>query len=526
MNEKPRLRLFIKENTACLIIAFVGMILLHASSLIGKAIGIDTEALLYYGDDFYKGWLNSGRQGLVLLHKLLYFWCDGFNHIAAGIYTIIFLMVALTAWIYLFRVVSNKENKLGNIVFCLIIISHTILTEQVYFRIQSAEVCLSFAFVAISILLLVDVVTKNKIGMPDIFKVIIIVFLNLISFSIYQIMVPLYIFGCVAVLLLRFSFVNREMKPWTESVKMAVVFLISFIVNEVITLSFFNGSEYLGNQIYWKTESFGKCIYQIISHVVRAGVIGRRIYFAPTYAVYAILLAITFLMLAKQNKYKKDGIVFLVIVLIFTVGAPFYMTVLCGGESVIRSQLLLPFTLGFMAYALMFVLTNTDIISNKCNPKLAKGIILLIIAINIITITQQAILSIRLHYTDKIRYTYDEAFAYELIDEINKFQNEDKSLPVVFIGSRSSQLDSFCIDDGDVIGYSFFDWDTNSEPYSYHSSLRIIGFLSALGTTYTEPDTAKMDSAYDYSLSMNTYPVSGGIVVYDGMIIVKLSDRQ
>lgn len=524
MQDKAKFYIFLKENIICVLISVVAGLLIHGSALLGRAIGIDTEALLYYGDDFYQGWLNSGRQGLVLLHRILYGWCDGFNGVYSGILTIIFMTLACACWIYLFRCVTGKNSFIGNIVFCLLVISHTILTEQVYFRIQSAEVCLGFAIVAFSVLLLYRVVVDMAypdcpiLSVKKLSYLVCIILLNMLAFSIYQIMVPLYIFGCVTVLLLRMTYMTNSFRPWTESVKMGVVFVISFAINEIITLIFFNGSEYLGNQIYWKTESIGTCIYQIASHIVRAGIIGRRIYFAPSFAIYMILVVIISVIYAKEKTLKKNQIIFWVIAILFTFAAPFYMTVICGGEAVIRSQLLLPFTIAFMGYFLMAAINDATV-----KPWL---LVILIVAVNLFTISEQATLSIRLNHTDKVRYAQDEKLAYELIEKIDELQNADNSLPVVFIGSSETKFDSFCIEDGDVIGYSFFDWDTEGEPYSYRSTLRIIGFLSTLGTTYTEPDSTKMEEYYQYSIEMNSYPETDSVWKYEDAIIVKLSDRR
>lgn len=515
----------IKENIICWIMVVVATIVTHASMLFGGRCGIDTEAMYYYGRDFYQGWLNSGRYGL-LLTKIVTFGMN-FNPYVCGVLTIIFLLLACVLWTYLYRCVCvGRNSTLGNIVFSLIIIVHTIITEQIYFIIQSAEIAFAFALMAVSILITYNLfVSNNESGdkinqskVKTIITLFIALLLNLWVFSTYQVMIPLYIFGVVSVLYLHCVMDEESIENhyWILSFKFAGLFIVSFIINEVITLTFFNGSSYINNQIFWGKLPLSTCIYQIASHVARAGILGRRIYFAPTYVIYVVLFILITIKLLKGREIFRDKkrAFFAWILVLFAIIAPFYMTIICGGEPVIRSQLVLPFAIAFMGY-----------VSICMCPDMKKVIAIVIVATNIITVSEQCVMTIRLNYTDKVRYEQDVKMSMELIDRIDEYQNADKSMPVVFIGKKPAKLEGACISTGDVIGFSFYDWDTDPEPYSYHSTLRVIGFMSTLGTTYTEPDTGRMADAYEYSVNMKSYPDDGCIDVYDGMIIVKLSDR-
>lgn len=526
------------------------MLILHGSMMLGKSVGIDADQMFYKGRDFYISWLVIGRQGLVLLKFILM--GGNYNPYLCGALTIIFMVIAGIAWTYLFKTASGKTHKTGNILFCLILAGHTILTEQFYFKIQSAEVSLGFVMTAISIhlayrLFLEDgALSKNW---QKILSVFLIVLLNLITFSIYQVMIPLYIFGCVAVLFLHYGVKNREGKrAWTVSFEFAGIFIFSFILNEIITILFFSKSSYTSDQIYWKQESVSKCIYQIISHIARAGVIGKGIYYAPTYAVFVLLMIILTVYLMKTQKSNR---IYLAVVALFIVTAPFYMTILIGGEVVIRSQLVMPFTMAYMGYLISLPVgklqqeytsksanesaqiadkaaesanINSNIPNEKKKIKFIKILRILALSVSVITITEQSVLTLMLNHTDAVRYKQDEALAYELIEKIDEVQNADRSLPVVFIGSHPSEPGSFCIKSGEIIGYSFFDWDTDLEPYSYYSTMRIIAFMSMLGTRYEAPDTSMVKEAYEYSKSMDDYPDADSIQIYDGMIIVRLSE--
>ena len=536
---------FIVDNAICWVVVLVASIALHASMLFGKALGIDTEAIMYFGRDFYGGWTNTGRQGLVLA-KYVLFSLD-FNPIVSGVLTIIFLLIAVICWTYMFHMAAGgRSGKVQNIIFSLLLVSHTILTEQVYFRIQSAELALGFALLAVSVSIQLWIMREAHKSSTKVCFWILSALINLWIFGIYQSMLPLYILTVAAIMYLhcvvRYEYDGIcEAHPWLMSIKFAGLFILTFAVNEAITLKYFTGSAYLSNQIYWGTEPIGVCLRNIASHIARAGILGRRVYFVPSYIVYVILmLLITNLYLKKITSNTKlstqtlspkkisslsrSFAIYTYILFIFLAGAPFYMTIICGGESVIRSQLNLPFAIAIMGYLLVGACTRVVNVENR--DVFSRILVILIVVVNLFTIAEQATCTVLLDYTDKVRYAQDEELALKMIDDISGYQDEDNSLPVAFVGRRPAELNKYCVKTGDMVGASFFDWDTDPEPYSYHSSLRIIGFLSTLGTTYTEPAAETMDEYVTYAeANMTDYPAEGSICKKDGVVIVRLSGR-
>ena len=117
-----------------------------------------------------------------------------------------------------------------------------------------------------------------------------------------------------------------------------------------MTKLFFSGSGYLNGQVLWGQESVGACLFNIGKHMLKV-LLGTQIYYAKTFGVYFLLLVFFCAGLLLHHKEKK-GKYLGVIVLILLFLAPFLLTIICGGEPVVRSQLVLPFTLSFMAYAL------------------------------------------------------------------------------------------------------------------------------------------------------------------------------
>lgn len=129
-------------------------ILIHGSKLFSENIGIDTEHIIYAREGLYSSWDGIGRYGLIFLKNLL--GQHIYNHFFAGILTILCLIGAVVAFGYLFSYVKGKpQDKEGILLFLFsaAVIAHPIMTEQIYFSLQSAEVALSFILCAVSLFL-------------------------------------------------------------------------------------------------------------------------------------------------------------------------------------------------------------------------------------------------------------------------------------------------------------------------------------------------------------------------------------
>ena len=77
----------------------------------------------------------------------------------------------------------------------------------------------------------------------------------------------------------------------------------------------------------------------------------------------------------------------------------------------------------------------------------------------IISLHQGQIMT-QLFMVSHMTYEYDKATAVSICDDINEVSTEEglDRFPVVFVGSKRPNLPSI-YPKGDVIGYSFFEWD-------------------------------------------------------------------
>lgn len=530
------LREYVKRNGLLWVAVFLFVGLCHGSMLLGGTVGIDTEDMIVRRDYFYESWLITGRQGLVLLKKLM-----GniiFSPYLAGVLTLVFLTLACILWTWLFACITGKENKAAAFVFSALLNVSSILTEQLYFKLQSAEISLSFCLAAAALSLvfwgrkLLADKEKKRYGRICLLGA---AALNLVTFSVYQVMVALFIFGAAACFFLYYFFGEKESEEgagkryWGFIGIYAGVFLGSFACNQIITALFFSGSDYLSSQMQWLNRPVGDCLRDIGLHMeyvliggqayrsvlrllhavgIRSGMVGGQIYYDNNYGVFCVLVCIAAFCFVKKRKRK--GALPAAVGVAGCLLAPFYMTFFCGGEQLIRSQLVLPFALAFLAYALLLFF-----------PRRLPAYFVL--GLCFLTGYQQMQYTLRLNYTDQVRYEGDVRLAAAIMEEINVLEDEERSYPVAFIGSRPADLNNACLR-GNPIGYSFFEWDTYVEPVGYYSTQRILGFMHTLGADYTQADREQTAEAAEYGQGMANWPGEGSVVLHNGVIIVKLSD--
>ena len=507
---------YVKKNKNLWLWTVIFTFICHGSMMLSNSVGIDTEEIITAREGLYNAWLGIGRQGLVVLKWL----SDSlvFSPLFAGVGTLAFTVAACILWCFLFHYVSGKDNLGGTITFIGILVSHTILTEQYYFKLQSMEVAFSFALMAVCLLLSHEFALKVKKRM------LFVVFpMMLILFSVYQVFNALYIMGAVICFMLHYFFVvtkagaeeNKAVVKdlWMYILRFAGIFLTGFLVNQLITKMFFTTTGYLSNQIYWGKDTFLECVKNIFENVLRVA-LGSNIFYTKTFSLYVILICVGVICVLKYTRTKGKVLGILSVLLLFT--APFYMTLLCGGPTVPRAELVMPYTIAFMGYVVFLF--------GEESSKGKKLVKVLAVCLGILTVYTQTRYTLALNYTDQVRYDSDARVAVSLIDDIMAVQNADCSYPVVFIGAHEEELNASCVY-GDCIGRSLFAWDTNVEPYGYHNSKRIIGFMGTMGVDFVRATIEETAVAYQYSSGMEAcWPAEGSIQLTDDIIVVKLSE--
>lgn len=507
---------YLEKYRSRLLLAGLMAFLLHGAKLDSGIIGIDTEDLLRLGEDFYGGWLHTGRQGLVFLKYLL--GNAGFPPYFSGLMTVLLFPAAVAAFLALWDRCGGRQAGMAAWAFgSLLWISHPAMVEQFYFSLQSMEICLALLLTALALYLSSQWV-EGRSGWCAVGSVAVL----LLTFSVYQSLVAAYIFGTTAMLLLQALKEAAEGKDvgtlgdFGRVSRHCVLFLAAFLLNTLVTRLFFASSGYLENQIFWGRASVKDCLHAIVGHVLRVCTGYDSIFYSAGFGALALLdLGLLLWFLAgKKGRGQMGRILFFYAALLAT---PFLMTLLLGGAPAMRSQLVLPAATGFLAYFGMLLAQMGWGRAGRGRVLFGCGA-----ALCLATGIGQTKVTGSLYYTDRCRYEQDAALGRALIARIEQVSPGGERLPVAAIGGREFSGNQACVA-GEIIGRSFFNYDREVEPRFYWSTRRMLGFLNTLGADYPLAPEAWVETAAAYSASMPEWPAQGSVQVRDGMVIVKFS---
>ncbi len=501
--------------------------LIHGAKLHSGIVGIDTEDLIHIQNDFYGGWLNTGRQGLYLLKWLT----DSlqFQPYMAGLMTLIFLTAAVSAFFLLWdKVIGKKSPVWAWIAGGLFLISHPILTEQLYFTLQSVEISMAL----LNTVVVLHLITRFR-EKGGIWNLILGTVLLVLNFSVYQAFVVVFIFSTVSVLLVEsITRIKSETEITGKELLKGIfpylsVFVAAFLINSVITRLFFSISDYLSGQILWGKFAITDNFRAIVGHVLKVLTGYEGIHYHFSFGLLCIMIlwltVNTVISVNRENSKKSPfGVIWFYFASLFV--TPFLMTVVCGGAPVIRSQLVLPLLTGFLAYLVVGLLSKEFTKEGEKTFKCYKIGSVIAMLVCVVGIWSQTATTQSLYYTDEMRYEQDVALGRELITEIDRARGQF-NLPLVVVGNKPFSGNHACVT-GEIIGKSFFDHDVEVEPKYYWSTRRIVGFFHVLGADYEQAVQSKFPGAVAFSADMPVWPAEGSIQLYDSMVIVKLSETD
>lgn len=501
--------------------------LLHGAKLNSDIIGIDTEDLIFWGKDFYGGWLNTGRHGLVFLKHL--FGNAEFNPYFTGIMTLLLFTAAVSALLALWDWTGGRKSLWGWCFAGLLLISHPAMVEQFYFSLQSMEICMAMGLTALALCLSRRWAEERRLafGAGS-------VGILLLTFSSYQSFVVLYIFGAASLVLLQALGEISGGKKVTERtlirrvLSYCILFAIAFLLNTLITKLFFGSSDYLSNQIVWGKLSIKDCLRDIAAHVFKAFTGYGSCFYSAGLGILAVWDLVWLAVFLRKNCRERKGVSALILLCYLALlGVPFMMTLVLGHTPAMRSQLALPGLTGFLGY-LSVVLTGGgeekagEGRDGKGKSRYYRAAFGIAAAVCLITGMEQAKVTESLYYTDSLRSEQDIALGRALVERIEQVNPEGYNLPVIVIGGREFQGNRSCVT-GEIIGRSFFNYDRDVEPIAYWSTKRALGFLHILGADYDRIPMERVGEGVEYSLDMPRWPAEGSVRVINGMIVIKLS---
>ena len=549
---------YLFRNRYVILIMGIFVFLVHGSKLFSLNNGIDTEQIIFLGNEFYESWLGIGRQGLIFLKWLL--GLELYNPFFAPLLLMIFSVTAFIAYTFLleyagmecgYPIQKGKFRWLA-LAFGMMVLSHPVWAEQFYFTLQAAEIMLSITLLAVS---LFAAHRWGQRGGSLWFAAAVLP--AILVFSTYQAMMPLYIFTGAALSFLRSAgkwagradrIENPDNKGMSDKKEMpdkkqipenngnslrgdiyyafrlAAVFLTGFAVNQIITVLFFSKTGYVSDQVQWGSGDFKYGFMQILMHI-KDVLTGDGIFYIGTF-IWAVLCLLSAVLIGFRGRKVSREKIWRLFLLAAVCAGPFYLTAVMGKVAVAWAQLVLPFCMGFMAYMGGALL---DAVKARAGGRIIRraaglAVTAVLISVCVLSVWKESEVTSRLYYTDSMRYEEDLRLADNISRDIAEFTGEyDFSGTVVFVGKREAAGNNSTVE-GDVIGHSIFAWDTDVEPAYYYSSLRILGFMHCMGMRYDRLTVDQAVKAAEAASDMSCYPKEGSIAWMGDTVVVKLSD--
>lgn len=495
---------FCKKNKLLLIFNLVIVAMVFGSRIFSNNISVDTDLMI--ANPYFKyNWLEIGRWGLIFFQKIFNMrWFNPYIECAlAYVIIVLFLMI----YCYMFDYLKSKDRNLNYYIFSALFITHPIFALQWFFKLQCFEVALSILLIPISQILIFEWIDNKK----KIYLIIAII-LSIISFSCYQTNVILYISSALISFWLKYENENNFKVVLEVCIKLIVTFFSAFVINTIFSKTFFIQSEYLTNSIYWGSYSVLECLRNILTYI-------KEVFFGSIImtSIFSIMIVIFMILFLKIRKKTMFDIFRWFVIFVFLV-SPLLLAIYMGGSPFYRSQYVLPFVI---AGGLTLVISMIkDAFSVKLR-KVIKGIVLVICSFTILFQTQT---TLRLWYTEDVRYEQDYNMLQSIMKDmqINNINYTEK--PIVYIGKWDAPLNPSCFRVVEMVGISHFSMFSSTEPAYYYSSLGIYRLATINGYILKEPSIENVEKAKEDGKNMKNWPNEGYIKELDEIIIVRLSD--
>ena len=493
-------------NSRWYIIVYTGIFfLIYGAWLFNTNPRIDTEHVINSPFTTYN-WLAIGRYGLILTEYVFGLrWFNPFISTTFG-YTVLWTAGVCFGYL-LWRAMRSCHFITAG--FGLLCFVSPIITEQLYFDLQTFQVAWAYCLCAVGVgMSYWGIINRSKLA--KLLAVLCMVW----SFSSYQAFCALHIAAvttCYILLYRRWTILNTrvvsERVYWKLIAWHVGLFIIAMVINTIITKLFFSGSSYLNNQIQWGTIPIVTGVMNILSHLTRAFT-GTGNLYTGYWGALSVLTITTLLSDAVKNRHKVPSIIYVMAGLGLQF-CPFLLTFLLGVIPTPRTQIVYPFVLACNAIILLGHVWRRIWIKYLY--------VLFIVAM----FFNQANSTARFIYTDEIRTQEDIRLANSIEQKINEVAPGQNKIALV--GAYFNRLNNACIR-GELIGTSIFSCNYAAEPHFWDSSARACTVMRTIGVEFVYVSPEQMMEARRKALFMPCWPAKNSIADMGDYVIVKLSE--
>ena len=340
------------------------------------------------------------------------------------------------------------------------------------------------------------------------------VLLLMYGVSIYQAILGVYITAIVMICLIKALSDNNW--NWRLIWNSAMISILACIIFELLSILFTfvfksdNQSYLTENFIGWTEDpNLLHALFMAVANVARVSfgitIQDVNIYGGSVICIASIgfILCAIFLFLHAKKKGQKFKIFIFSVALML---APFTIY-LCLGTYKTQGRMLLGLCLSgaFQYLVILYCLKNKKILHY-----LSIIVLIYVLFLNLSNTN-------RIYYYDYLRYSHDKVIANEVMYDIRRENLDYHQKALVFVGMLEPEVGENVRHDSLGFRGSYFRWDDGNIG-------RINKFLTTEGYQVVPPSTAQIQEAIKYIGNMPNWPLDGGIVETENMIIIKLSE--
>jgi hypothetical protein len=530
---------FCKRNTPLVISVTLAALFVYGIILFNLVLIGDNPHYLNSPADFISELFGVGRWATPPLLKL--FFINGSGIYASNFIALLSIWLFSILFCYFIAVFTkNTKRRNGFIPAALIVLTYAVWQQYFFIfyqnKLQTIFVCVTL----INVYLLFDgLLSRNKI------KLIASFMLSVISFGVYQPLVPLFL--CVVFIYFILLQENSNYAPKEYSflcLKLFVFFMAAFALNVIIgkivlSLPEFYTSNYVARHMFWNKFSMRSIIAGVLGqgYIVTIGMIpfvhsllspiiismygNASAVFAPvTEMVFenarlagnVLLLpaAVVFLVMIFLNAKRRlpKGRRILYCLAGFGIPCSILFIAAISGEVIgNRTLYSLPFAAAFMFYY----------VASRQKTVLRRVLYCLIL----VTAFHQAQVSQNALEANVRTADYDMNIAFDINTRIQEALGAGKKLPVAYIGKLDHPFKDNAL--GALEG--FFSVFTEWTPYykAYLTSEASV-YMNVLGFNYNLPTPLQVSEAYEASRDMPAYPLEGCVKNLGDVVVVKMGE--
>ncbi|MEG1821086.1 MAG: glucosyltransferase domain-containing protein, partial [Malacoplasma sp.] len=226
---------YIEKSKKFILIVIIFLLLSFGIRLLSNSLSIDTELFMFTSDALHNTWQGMGRWGLVFFNKLIMgnFFLLPFSNLLT-FFNILIYSILINFLLYSLLNDKNKQFFTKyQFILTAIFITSPIFAEQYGFTLQNVSVSFSIVLTSLS-LIAFNYYLKSSDKKRNVCILIICVIATILSFAVYQAIVPFYIAMVIICYYLKITNVKSKNNEWKYLFSNICFFLISIVFYYII----------------------------------------------------------------------------------------------------------------------------------------------------------------------------------------------------------------------------------------------------------------------------------------------------